>query len=346
MILPSLTLTLPWIPDGAVSLDGLTVGRGTRNALVFPDGITLEVKPLDPSGYPDVDALQTAVRAAEGPGRVTLVAGSVPVGWRAQLRADAVSFLDVTGVAEIRWPRMNVSAGRFTLTGQRHRKPIPLQKGHGLVAQELLIATGGGVRPSIGDIARGAHISLSAASRTITQLANQGMVSKHRVGNTVYLSVPDRVVLSMRLADRTSWPGPTTTHGYAYGQNTLDVAARISSRADAAGMRLAVTGRTGAAFLGVLGTSSSPQVRLWVSSSDSSPMAAARSLGLEPAPEDEANVAISVDRWQFGLHRARPRTLDGWTATIAHPLRVWCDLHDEPRGSDFAAQLWSRVTDD
>ncbi|MGH8575084.1 MAG: hypothetical protein ACREX8_21320, partial [Gammaproteobacteria bacterium] len=67
-------------------------------------------------------------------------------------------------------------------------------------------------------------------------------------------------------------------------------------------------------------------------------------LGLEPAPEGAANVMLSADPWRVGVHRRGDVIFDEWTASIAHPVRVWCDLHSEQRGTEFAAQLWGAVT--
>ena len=49
--------------------------------------------------------------------------------------------------------------------------------------------------------------------------------------------------------------------------------------------------------------------------------------------------------WRIGVHRSAQIRLDEWSATIAHPVRVWCDLHSEERGSEFATQLWRTLGD-
>jgi hypothetical protein len=338
-----LGLSLPWIPVLPASLDEITVERGVEDVLEYPDGIRLQVQLVDPAMYPDTDGLRAAVRSSEGPGRLPLVAGAVPVAWRAELRMNHISFLDVSGAAEILWPRVAVSAWRFTVTGQRRRSAVSLQQGHALVAQEILVATRAGARPTIGAIARGASVHLSTASRAIAQLAAQGMVARSRAGHRVSLSVPDPATLGERLAARTSWPGPHTIYAYLHGRNPWDIAARLSGRAGRADMALTVTGRVGAGFLGVTRPPTPPQVRCWVATSKRDLVQVVRALGLEPASPDDANIAISADRWGVGVHRASPRTLDASTATVAHPLRIWCDLHAEQRGDELAAQLWGRI---
>jgi hypothetical protein len=108
-------------------------------------------------------------------------------------------------------------------------------------------------------------------------------------------------------------------------------------------VELAVTGRIAAAHYGVLGTSSPRDVRCWVAHG-SAPLAdVAEKLELEPAPREEANVVLSSDGWRFGVQRRRELQLDDSSVWVAHPLRVWCDLHDEARGSEFAAQMWGAV---
>jgi len=123
------------------------------------------------------------------------------------------------------------------------------------------------------------------------------------------------------------------------------VAAKLSSNAEECGTRVAVTGRVGAAFYGIVGTASPPAARCWVDTSASTLSEAAHLLGLEPAPQDEANIGLSADRWRIGLHRSEDKTLEEWTARIAHPIRVWCDLRDEQRGNEFAAQMWGLISD-
>jgi hypothetical protein len=338
-----LSLSLPWVPVLPASLDGVTVERGIEDVLDYLDGIRLQVQLVDPAMFRDVEGLRAVVRASEGPGRLALVAGAVPVAWRADLRASRISFLDVSGAAEIVWPRVAVSAGRFTVTGQRRRSPVPLQQGHALVAQEVFIATRRGARPTIGAVGRGASVHLSTASRAIAQLAAQGMVARSQVGQRVLLSVPDPATLGERLAQRTSWPGPLTIFGYLHGRNPWDIAARLTARARRADIGLTVTGRVGAGFLGVTLAPTPPQVRCWVAEGERDLSQVVRTLGLEPAAQDDSNIAISADRWGVGVHRASLRTLDAATATVAHPLRVWCDLRGEQRGPELAAQLWGRI---
>lgn len=274
--------------------------------------------------------------------RVVLIASAVPVGWRAQLRDAGLSFVDVSGVADICWPRLRVVERHFGQQMRRRRSPLPLQKGHAAVAQELLTATAGGAEPGLADLATGAGVSLSTASRAVTQLAEHGLVVKKRPGHRVTVAVADRTEIARRLADRTCWPGEEVTGGYLYGRSTWHVAARLSANAAAAGVSLAVTGRAGAAFLGIVSTSSPAEVRCWVDARGRSLADIADSLGLEPVPENLANVTLSADKWGTGLHRRGDKNFEEWTATVAHPIRVWCDLHDELRGPDIAAQLWGK----
>lgn len=70
----------------------------------------------------------------------------------------------------------------------------------------------------------------------------------------------------------------------------------------------------------------------------------AERLGLEPAPAESANVRLSTDSWRIGTHLGMVQDFDGSAATVAHPLRVWCDLHGEQRGREFAAQLRGNIS--
>lgn len=343
VVAAELTLDLPWFEAAESDLDGLRLRRGRSEALAYDDGIVLDVEVVDPADHPSPEALVDTAKAASGPGRVVLVAGAVPLAWRSPLREAGVSFVDVSGVAEIHWPRINVSARRFGRPVRRKRAALPFQKGHALVVQELLILTADGTAPTIGEVAESAGVSLPTASKAISQLEEHGLVAKHRDGTRVMVDVIDRVAIAVRLAERTSWPGDETIAAYLWGRTVFDVAARLSAAADAAGVELAVTGRIAAAHYGVLGTSSPKEVRCWVAGG-SAPLAdVAEELELEPAPREEANVVLSSDGWRFGVQRRRELQLDDASVWVAHPLRVWCDLHDEARGSEFAAQMWGAV---
>jgi len=339
-----LHLNLPWAPTEPERLDGLTVRRGPHNELLYDDGITLEVQVVDPGRHRSLDGLLDEVAKDRGAGRVVLVAGAIPVEWRSRMRTAEVSFIDVSGVAEILWPRLRVSTRRFGKPAQRRTAPVPLQKSHALIAQELLITTLRGTPTTIGDVAEGTGTSLSSASRAIAQLAAQGLVAKEREGRDVRVLVTDLVALADLLAQRSAWGRGELLWGYSWGRNSWDIAARLSSTAAEREVNLAVTGRVGAAFYGVVGTASPPAVHCWVDTSASTLTQIATLLGLEPASEDEANVGLSADPWRIGLHCREERTLDDWTATVAHPIRVWCDLRDEQRGSEFAAQMWGLIS--
>lgn len=328
-----LTLDVAWLGAGDQELDGLVVRRGRDAVLGFDDGISLDVRVLDPARSRSAAALVEASRGESGPGRVVLVAGAVPVQWRAALRDAEVSFIDVSGVVEIWWPRLRVSARRLGLPVTRRRHGLPLQKGFARVVQELLIVAGDGDRPTIGELAEGAGVSLSTASRVVSQLAEHGLVAKNRHDGHVRVAVVDRVEVAERLAARSAWPGDETVIGYLWGRTVFDTASRLSATAADHGLGLAVTGRVGAAYHGVLGTSSPRTVRAWVDCRGGDLAVAAAGLGLEPAPEETANVVLSADPWRVGVHHRSEASYDEWTATVAHPLRVWCDLRGEARGA-------------
>jgi DNA-binding transcriptional ArsR family regulator len=338
-----LLLDLPWVSPSGERLGELFIRRGHDDVLSYDDGITLQVRVLNPARYTSPEELLRAAREQTGPGRVVLVAGAVPVEWRAELRKGEVSYIDVGGVVDISWPRLRVSARRFGRPVTRQRSPIALQKGHARVVQELIISTVSGDRPTIGQLADRADVDISTASRAISQLADHGLVAKARTDRHITVDLVDMVEVAERLAAETAWPGGELIPGYAWGRNVWDLAATLSKNAERAAIGLAVTGRTAAAFLGVLGTSSPSQVRCWIDIREHPLTRAANLIGLEPAPDEAANVILSADPWRVGLHHRRPASFEEWTATVAHPVRVWCDLHSEPRGADFAAQLWGAL---
>jgi hypothetical protein len=340
-----LRLNVPWLRGEAERVGDLAISGGPEDVLTYDDGISLQVVVLDPAACTSADELVARARVAGGPGRVVLAAGAVPVEWRAELRGAEVSFMDAGGVAEIAWPRLRAASGRFA--GQpvvRHREPMPLQKGHALVVQELAIAAGNGEQPLITELAQRAQVSMSTASRAVAQLAEYGLAGRDKVWRQVRVGVPDLAGLANLLADRTAWPRTEMVCGYAWGRTIWDVAATISRNAAEVGVTAAVTGRVAAGFLGVFGTSSPREVRCWVNMNGQSLADNARLLGLEPSPPESANVRLSADPWRIGVHRREDGRLDNWTAVVAHPLRVWCDLHGEERGRDFASQLWGEVS--
>lgn len=339
-----LTLDLPWVESRTGDLAGLVVRRGRDDTLAYDDGIVLDVQVIDPMDYESAAALIDAVRSAGGPGRVVLVAGAVPLAWRAALREAEVSFVDVSGVAEITWPRVRVSAKHFGKPVRRRRAALPFQKGHALVVQELLVVTADGSEPTIGELAGAAGVSLPTASRAVSQLAAHGLVAKQRDGTRVAVEVVDRVAIANRLAERTAWPGDEVLPAFLWGRTIFDIAARLSESGAKADIDLAITGRVGAAFYGVLGTSSPREARCWVDAGSGSLADVAEGLGLEPASDESANVLLSTDKWRVGTHRRQEVLMDDLTAWVSHPMRVWCDLHDEPRGTEYAAQMWGAAS--
>lgn len=340
-----LTLDLPWVEDATSDLPELSVRPGRMGTLAFDDGIVLEVHTLDPVEHHSARAMIEHAKAAAGPGRVVLVAGAVPVEWRADLRNAGVSFLDVSGVAEIEWPRLRVSARHFGRFTERRRESLPLQQGHVAVTQELLIVAIDGSRPTIGELAESAGVGLATASRAVSQLAEHGLVTKEREGTRVLVTPTDRIELAERLAERSAWPKDGLLSGYLWGRTIFDVAANLSKAAKQEQIDLAVTGRVAAAYYGVLGTASPAAVRCWLGGTRDELPDLAERLGLEPVEEESANVLVCPDPRRVGVHRRRDLELDRLTATVAHPLRVWCDVRSESRGLEFAAQLWGVVTD-
>ena len=340
--MPNLQLDLPWIRPFQ-RLGELGVRRAATSVLSYEDGIDLAVRLLEPSDFQSAEELVASKRHTDSPGTIALVAGVIPVAWRPKLRAAEVSFVDVSGVAEINWPRLSISTGHFAHQAQRQRMALPMQKGHAVVVQELLSAAFKGERPTIGELAHRATVGLSTASRAIGQLAQHGLVTKVRSGSNVSVELVDAIAVAELLASRTGWPQGPTVSGYIWGRSVWEIAATISSNAAQAEVAIAITGRTALAFFGVLATSSPLQTRCWVAGQGHDLERIGRLMGMEAAPAEESNVILSADPWKVGVHGGEQRTFQEWTATVANPLRTWCDVRDEPRGMEFAAQLWKEI---
>ena len=120
-----------------------------------------------------------------------------------------------------------------------------MQKGHALVAEELLIESLDGTPPTITELADRAGVNKSTASRTVAQLAAQGLVMRKQGLRQVPVVVTDLDGLAQLLAERTAWPGHEVVSGYACGHNIWDTASALSRNAVNAGIEIAVTGRTG-----------------------------------------------------------------------------------------------------
>ena len=233
-----LRLNALWVPSEPDRLGDLAISRGHDDVLTYDDGISLSVEVLNPVRYETVQDLVSSAQDAAAPGRLVLVAGVVPVEWRAVLRQAGLSFIDLDGVVEIVWPRLRVSASRFGKEIVRHRHAVPLQKSYALVAEELFIASVDGAPPTITELARSAGVDKSIASRAVAQLAEQGLVTREQSRRRAPVVVSDPNSLAELLAERTAWPGHEVVGGYAWGRNIWDTAATISRNAGDAGIEL------------------------------------------------------------------------------------------------------------
>jgi hypothetical protein len=342
-----LHLDLPWVPEQPLDLGAVRVSRDAASRLTFDDGIELEVVLLHPPSDSSAEHVVGSAREAGGPGRVVLVVGPVPVGWRASLREAGISWLATDGRMELRWPRVIASAHRVSLAAgrpRRRRNPLPLQKRQGLVAQELCrMALGGELPSSIHSIARATGIDDVSVSTACTGLAKHGYMTKEREGRSVLVSVPDVVALASLVANRTGWGEGPVVWAHGYGRSALDLGERTTAAALRAGLPAAITGRAGATFLGIVGTGEPRVVRIRAEATVDQADEVIDTLGLVAVDADEANVAVALDRWALGTTGASTRRFGSYEAMVASPMRVWCDLQDEPRGLDFASDLWEAM---
>lgn len=340
----ALTLDLPWLPEQPVDLVEVEIERGPVNRLSYDDGIELAVVLLAADPEDSVRNVLRQVVDGGGPGKVVLVVGSVPVAWRAELRKQGVSWLATDGRMELRWPRLAVSAHRLSFsepTPARKRAPVALQKRQGVIAQVLCeLALSDSLPVTVSLLAALAEVDVAVASSAAEALARHGFVSKQREGNTILIDVDDVSSLARLLADRTGWKHAKVVWAYGFGRSPLDVAHRVTRAARGSDTSVAVTGRVGATFLGVVGTGEPSTVRIRVEATPDDAADALAQLGLEAVDREAANVAIALDRWRLGTTRSQVHRFQEYSALIAPPIRVWCDLDEEPRGTEFAAHLW------
>jgi hypothetical protein len=343
----TLTLDLPWLPDQPVDLAEVEIERGPVNRLSYDDGIELAVALLAADPEDSVRSILRQVDELGGPGKVVLVVGSVPVEWRSKLRKQGVSWLATDGRMELRWPRLSVSAHRLSVsapTPARKRSPVALQKRQGVVAQVLCeLALSESLPVTVSQLAGMAEVDVAVASSAAETLARHGFVSKQREGNTVLIGVDDVSSLARLLADRTGWEHAKVVWAHGFGRSPLDVAHRVTRAAKDSGTSVAVTGRVGATYLGIVGTGEPSTVRVRVEATPDDAAVALEQLGLEAVDREAANVAVALDRWRLGTTSAQVHRFQRYSALIAPPVRVWCDLDGEPRGTEFAAHLWEMM---
>jgi hypothetical protein len=188
-----------------------------------------------------------------------------------------------------------------------------------------------------------AEVDVAVASSAAETLARHGFVSKQREGNTVLIGVDDVSSLARLLADRTGWEHAKVVWAHGFGRSPLDVAHRVTRAAKDSGTSVAVTGRVGATYLGIVGTGEPSTVRVRVEATPDDAAVALEQLGLEAVDREAANVAVALDRWRLGTTSAQVHRFQRYSALIAPPVRVWCDLDGEPRGTEFAAHLWEMM---
>lgn len=343
-MVPELRVDLPWLP-GELDLQAIVVSRGYENVLTYDDGIRLAVEVRDPALVHSLDELIESVLAGDEPGSVVLVAGQVPASWRSKLRERGISWADAGGAISLDWPRVRVTSHQASIVAPRRRRQVvPLQRGVARVAQEIAIRAVAGTTPMIlADLVDATGVSLSSVSRLVSALAAHGWVKKSGDRRPVEIEVPDLSQYMEMLAERTRWNHLPELHCYGWGPSLLSLASEISARSDAEREDIAITGRIGAAFHGVLSSGQPRSLHVRAGVEPSMLFELASHLRLEVVNADEANVVLAADRWRVGSQGAERRTFDGMTATVAHPVRVWCDLRDEQRGNDIASELWKAV---
>jgi hypothetical protein len=331
-----LRLNVPWLPEEATPVGDLLVGRGSDNVLT-QGSLSVPVDILDPGSFLTVEPLISAAQRADCPSRLVLVAGHVPVVWRGTLRHAGVSFACDDGVVEVTWPRRVVLPPRLTLD---------LPREEAMLAQELVIAAVNGHSPTCGELAERTRSSVHDVLAAAGKFAEHGLVRLVTRPGESAVTVTNVNALADALAHRTAWPGNhKVVGGYVWGRNIWDIAAQVSANAAAAGVDAVVTGRAAAAFFGVVGPASRSEVWCWANAEGRSLKTIVRELRLDYVPWDDANVLVAADPFGIALSRRAPAESGGWKATVAHPLRVWCDLHHEDRGPDLARKLWPKVSD-
>jgi hypothetical protein len=354
-----LRLDALWVPDEPVRSGDVVLSRGD-NELVYGGSLCVPVRTVDPASVLTVEELIDAVRAADGPDLVVLVAGHVPTGWRGRLKRAGVSFACDDGTIEIfttdiKWPGLGDAAppaGPYGgLTEPDGRRPgaggdLSLRSPHLPVLQELVSAAMRGQQLAYPELAGRAGTARIFAGETVAELEAHGYVERRQDSfHRVSVVVRDAPALASALARQSAWPGnkPAIAVGYLWGRNRWDMAASLSRNAAAVGVKIAVTGRAGAAFHGVSGPSPRIQVRCWAAADRRTFAKIAELLGLEKVPENEANVLVAADPWGLGTRGVATVRSGKWEASVARPVRVWCDLRSEDGGRALAAELWEKI---
>lgn len=136
-------------------------------------------------------------------------------------------------------------------------------------------------------------------------------------------------------SSRNARRGPASPHClHTSGDRPRSRAVKLSEAAGHANLDLVVTGTVAAEFHGTIATSEAAHVQCRLQCLPDELAYLATRLKLELVPPEEANVLLAADRWGVGrVGAARP----GAIPRLAHPIRIWCDMHVGRRGHELAA---------
>lgn len=270
------------------------------------------------------------------PGAVGMVVSlTIPERERDALEAAGLSWYDGRSI-HVTWPGTLIHVDHSGRSLGRSR-PEPAKLGPaGIRAVQVLLAVDGDW--TVSRLAHDAAISVGQAHNVFKAMEAERLLTSTGRGPQQRRRVTDRPGAMDWLAtvDRAR-RRPRRAATYLYARTPEEVLRRFAERADAIGLRYAVTGAAASRLLGVpvLSQVIVSHIRVGPVEAD----AALHLLGLEHLDAEDAGRGMNLELWtdtgELGTFRAQD--VDG--VRVAPPVRVWLDLARQGgRGAD-AAQL-------
>ena len=242
-----------------------------------------------------------------------------------------VSWLDLSGNADIRAPRLRVLVdGMPNRYVQRGRPATPFAPKSSRLTRWLLIHPSNSFTQR--ELARATGLDVSQISRLVRRLQEQRLV---RVGENGHVALADRKLLLEEWASDYRFQQHRILQGHIPGRSGPETVEHVSRALGDANVSHAFTGLAGA--WPYTQASAFRLVTVYVNELPT----AARLRAIDFVPNEKGSNAwfvVPVDEGVFD----GSRDFDG--ARYAHPVQVWLDLKEQPeRSKEVASDLRDRI---
>jgi len=268
--------------------------------------------------------------------RMLLIAETTTEQARTILTEHGIGFIDGLQNAHIELPGLlfHIEGRRG---GRRTAGPTPparLRGKAGAAAQALLLQPGR--EWTVTELADEAGIAAGLAHRVLARLEREGIVAAEGSGPQRVRTLTNPTALLDLWAEE-QVEQPRRTLGYLLAQTPQQLANRIATGLDRAGIEYAITGAAGANFLAPFVTAI-PVTDVWIAAT-ADPTEVLRDLGADPVTEGQNLVLLQAKDdapilWRRALGEV-------W---VANPFRLFADLRRDPRrGREQADHLREEV---